>query len=207
MKKILTLFAVLLLVLALSGCNPFGPTAEMKEDPFPYRDKPQYSEEPTIYIELLADGTQRYLTPYHETIRAAKDLMRKAEEMHENIQNITPQQYKTLWSKAYLEFQYERFGEPFYELNVRDKQERNMVWTTDAVIRHIILTPDGAVTVGYDQTITFTSGNFEGLNFSHELNKPDFQPGGNARMVFENGYWRVDDVWFDEKPEETQTQN
>jgi len=86
MKKTTLLLILLLLLSLLTGCA-FLPTAEMQEDPFPDRDEPIENEEPnpleelpeapdasrgelenwfteelSIYVELMDDGTQRSLT-------------------------------------------------------------------------------------------------------------------------------------------------
>jgi len=218
MKKTTLLLILLLLLSLLTGCA-FLPTAEMQEDPFPDRAEPieneepnpleelpeapdanrgepgsWFTEEPSIYIEVLDNKTQRWLTQYHEDIRNIKATLKEQSRHTNNMQTVTPAERRAVWSQSYWEYQTERFGEPFEERMVRNAIERNWVARTEnEIIEFIVLAPDGSATVRMNWTIIYTSGNFDGLDFSRELNKP-YHQRADVRLVFEEESWRINSI-------------
>ena len=210
MKKLLLLTTLLLTLSLLTGCtflsneeveapalpDEQAPPEQEEQIEEPAKDesgqlKPWFTEEPSIYIKLEEDGTQRNKTQYHEYVQGVKATIREAFRHTNNMQTVTPAEKRAIWSYAYWKGQTERFGEPFEELMVRDAIERNWVAKTEnEIIEHIIFTPDGAANVRMTSTITFISGNFDGLSFSHELNKP-YHQHKDKRFVFEDGMWKL----------------
>jgi len=210
MKKLLLLTTLLLTLSLLTGCtflsneeveepalpDEQAPPEQEEQIEEPIKDesgqlKPWFTEEPSIYIKLEEDGTQRNKTQYHEYVQGVKATIREGFRHTNNMQTVTPAERRAIWSQAYWEYQTERFGEPFEELQVRDAIERNWVARTEnEIIEYIIFTPDGAANVRVTATVMFTSGNFDGLDFNYELNKP-YHERTDIRLVFEDGMWKI----------------
>jgi len=170
-----------------------SPENDEKEDPIlEVPNKPSsFIDESGVYIKVMEDNNQQELTKNDERIIAIRAVLDEALRHANDMQAITPEEKSIIWHETYRQSLIDKHGEPYEELMVRNAKERN--WnaeTTDESVEFIALTQEGFALARLHWTITYTSGDFDGLDFGYELNRP-YQKTADIRLVSEENAWKI----------------
>ena len=146
-----------------------------------------------VFLGVLADNTQEELTPDDERVLAVKSVLKEAFRHTNNMQTVSADEMRAIWSETYSQYLFTKHQEPFEEFFVRNAKERNwLAKTENKVMEFIIFAPENFATTRLHWTVTYTSGNFDGLDFNYELNKP-YQKSVDIRLIYKEGEWKIND--------------